>query len=242
MAKVKVYAPNEEFEGAVAGVAFARGVGEAELEEGSLTRRYFERAGYGIGKRPPKAEPAPEPAVSALEASAIASVGGRLRDAAVDPHPDDFLPPVNAGKADPHGPHVVSPEIHHDGPAGLRPGVVAVDDPSRQSAEESAIAEAVLIDRQDKGEALGVFGPDADMGELGLSDPGSAEAGRTEAARMVEAGEVTTADELRDANEAPTKSAKVAEWRAYAVGQGVTEAEAEGMTKDQLIERFGGEG
>ncbi len=31
-----------------------------------------------------------------------------LRDAAVDPHQGDYLPPVNAGTADPHGPKVVS--------------------------------------------------------------------------------------------------------------------------------------
>lgn len=31
-----------------------------------------------------------------------------LRDAAVDPSPGDYLPPVNAGTANPHGPSVVS--------------------------------------------------------------------------------------------------------------------------------------
>lgn len=46
-------------------------------------------------------------------------VGTPLRDAAIDPRPEDFLPPVNAGKADPHGPEVVSPEIH--GSQGVRP-------------------------------------------------------------------------------------------------------------------------
>lgn len=35
-------------------------------------------------------------------------VGEPLRDAAVDPDQGDYLPPVNAGTADPHGPEVVS--------------------------------------------------------------------------------------------------------------------------------------
>lgn len=39
----------------------------------------------------------------------------------------------------------------------------------------------------------------------------------------------------------PPATAKVADWRAYAVSQGATEDEAAGLTKDQLIERFGKE-
>lgn len=35
-------------------------------------------------------------------------IGTPIRDAATDPRPGDHLPPVNAGQADPHGPHVVS--------------------------------------------------------------------------------------------------------------------------------------
>jgi hypothetical protein len=31
-----------------------------------------------------------------------------IRDAAVDPRPEDFLPPTNAGQANPHGPEVVA--------------------------------------------------------------------------------------------------------------------------------------
>lgn len=65
-------------------------------------------------------------------------VGTRLRDAAVDPAPGDFLPPTNAGEpgelGNPHGPTVVSPEIH--GSAGIRPGTVS-DTPATQSQEET---------------------------------------------------------------------------------------------------------
>ena len=43
-------------------------------------------------------------------------VGTRLRDGAVDPRDGDFLGPTNAGVegelGNPHGPHVVNPEIH----------------------------------------------------------------------------------------------------------------------------------
>lgn len=228
---VQIFAPNREFDGVVAGVAFSRGRAKADHETDAGAIAYFRRQGYGIGEEPKRPAPAPSPAVSALEAAAVQSVGGRLRDAAVDPHPDDFLPPVNAGKADPHGPLVVAPEIHHDGPAGLRPGVVAVDDPKRQSREERATAKAVLVENQDKGEALGVFGPEADTGDLGLSDPGSADAGREGAAEVAAA-------EADDAP--PAKSANKPEWVAYAVSQGMDPAEAEAAKKDDLVERYGG--
>lgn len=71
-----------------------------------------------------------------------AHVGTRLRDAAVDPRPGDFLPPTNAGAdgelGNPHGPHVVAPGIHgSEQLRPVRPGPVS-DDPAVQSAEETA--------------------------------------------------------------------------------------------------------
>lgn len=96
----------------------------------------------------------------------------RLRDAAVDPKPTDFLPPTNAGEADPHGPLVVAPEIHHDGPKGLKPGVVHVGDPDKQEADETALAEAVLVENQDKVEA--VAEADDDAGEAPSSNASKA--------------------------------------------------------------------
>lgn len=70
--------------------------------------------------------------------------GTPLRDAAVDPLPTDFLPPVNAGKVgeegNPHGPNVYSPGIHAEqGIRPVRPGVVS-DDPATQSTDESTHA------------------------------------------------------------------------------------------------------
>lgn len=42
-------------------------------------------------------------------------IGTPLRDAAVDPRPGDHLPPSNAGvegeQGNPHGPHVIAPEV-----------------------------------------------------------------------------------------------------------------------------------
>lgn len=60
------------------------------------------------------------------------TVGTPLRDAAVNPDGDDFLPPTNAGEegelGNPHGPTVVSPEIHgSQGTRPVRPGDVPGD-------------------------------------------------------------------------------------------------------------------
>lgn len=67
-------------------------------------------------------------------------IGTKLRDAAVDPKPSDFLPPTNAGAVgelgNPHGPSVVSPGIH--GNQGIRPivsGVVSSDAATQEAAE-----------------------------------------------------------------------------------------------------------
>lgn len=68
-------------------------------------------------------------------------IGTHLRDAAVDPRPDDFLPPTNAGAerplGNPHGPTVVSPEIHgQESVRTIRPGLVS-SSPATQSDEET---------------------------------------------------------------------------------------------------------
>lgn len=162
MAKVKVYAPNTAFSGAVAGVVFADGVGEADEKQDAGALAYFKRQGYGIGKKAPRVTPE-TPATDARDIARTGPhvVGTPLRDAAVDPRPEDFLPPVNAGEADPHGPLVVAPEIHHDGPKGLKPGPVHVGDPERQNADERALAEAVLIDGELKTEAVPAAAPEA---------------------------------------------------------------------------------
>jgi hypothetical protein len=50
--------------------------------------------------------------IAAQQAEPV-QLGTPLRDAAVDPHPADFLPATNAGRPGPegrpHGPHVTAP-------------------------------------------------------------------------------------------------------------------------------------
>lgn len=72
-------------------------------------------------------------------------VGTPLRDAAVDPKPSDYLPPTNAGKADPHGPDVVSPEIHGAGLAEVVPGPVDPDPDDQEADETAATVEAADV-------------------------------------------------------------------------------------------------
>lgn len=67
----------------------------------------------------------------------VVKIGTPLRDAAVDPDADDFLPPTNAGVDNPHGETVVSPGVHAlQGNRPVRPGLVS-DDPAVQSADET---------------------------------------------------------------------------------------------------------
>lgn len=68
--------------------------------------------------------------------------GSRLRDAAVDPEPGDFLAPINAGEegelGNPHGPTVIAPGIHgNQGMHPVAPGPVD-GDPAVQDAAEKA--------------------------------------------------------------------------------------------------------
>ena len=159
MATVKVHAPNPAFKGEVAGVAFSKGVAEVDPKEHAAAIGYFRRRGYGIGKAA-KVEPDRPERVDAREATRR-TVGTPLRDAAVDPEKGDFLAPINAGKEDPHGPKVVSPEIHHEGPKGIKPGEVHVGEPAEQQRDERALAQAVLIERQPHGIAVAEASDDA---------------------------------------------------------------------------------
>lgn len=172
MTKIKVHAPNRAFAGSVGTVRFEAGV--ASVDDDTPEMAYFRRRGYGIGK---PAEPDPAPTVDARDFAEAVPFGSPLRDAAVDPQPSDFLPPTNAGEADPHGPLVVAPGIHGEGPAGIRPGETFVDDTDRQAAEETALATTVLVDGQPATSVAEAFDADLNMGPIGLSDPGSVEMG-----------------------------------------------------------------
>lgn len=139
---MKVYAPNEGFNGTVAGVQFSDGVASTDDDTSPGALAYFRRHGYGLGSKP---APVEAPELADPRDVTDTQVGTALRDAAVDPSDDDFLAPTNAGKANPHGPEVVSPEIHAS--QGIRPvkgGDVHVDEPQEQDSEEKAHAEEVL--------------------------------------------------------------------------------------------------
>lgn len=141
---MKVHAPVKGFNGMVAGVQFRDGVADTDKDTPPGVLAYFRRHGYGIGSKP---EPVEVPEPPDPREVTERKVGTALRDAAVDPRDDDFLAPTNAGKANPHGPEVVSPEIHAS--QGVRPvkgGDVHVDEPATQDSEEKAHATEVLED------------------------------------------------------------------------------------------------
>lgn len=85
--------------------------GVAESEDPAIIA-YCEGAGYGIDGKPPKRETAVPPDPREVGEAASAP----LRDAAVDPRPEDYRPPTNAGEANPHGPLVVAPGITDGAP------------------------------------------------------------------------------------------------------------------------------
>jgi hypothetical protein len=123
---------------------------EIEFKDGKATvkdlpdgvRQYLLGAGYTVGSTTAP-QPEPVPLVDARDFAEQQVVGTKLRDAAVDPKPEDFLAPTNAGKADPHGPDVVSPGIHaNQGVRPIKPGPVHVDDTDKQDAAETAHAVA----------------------------------------------------------------------------------------------------
>ncbi|MEA2676400.1 MAG: hypothetical protein QOJ81_541 [Chloroflexota bacterium] len=148
MAEIKVYAPNRDFNGRVGNAQFANGVAHVEEALSVAEMAYFRRAGYGIGAPPPAVPEKPAPYVP--EAPAMVR-GPESLDAAVQPNAggpvsDAYLPPTNAGEADPHGPLVVSPGIHGVGPGPIRPGEVYIDDVARQEKEETELDELVLVE------------------------------------------------------------------------------------------------
>lgn len=138
---MKVYAPNSSYSGTVAGVTFDDGVAEVDKDTSPSTLDYFRRHGYGLGKKPaePDTPDIPDPRYVTNQRA-----GAPLRDAAVDPQPEDFLPPINAGKANPHGPEVVAPHIHGAPDRRITPGDVAVDDAEAQEAKETAHTAATV--------------------------------------------------------------------------------------------------
>jgi hypothetical protein len=149
----KVTAPVEGYTGTgPGGVEFKDGVAETD-DKGLLG--YFSRKGYGIdGKAAEPGDPYRDDAVEpdAELGDDVRTLGTPLRDAAVDPREEDFLPPTSAGEAHPHGRKVVSPGIHASAPGPIAPGDVSKD-AKEQEAKETELATAVFVERQDVPEA-----------------------------------------------------------------------------------------
>lgn len=109
-----------------AGVMFQDGVGHSDNE---AVIAYCESAGYGIDGEPPERE---APQVPDPREVTTVQVGAPARDAAVDPRPTDFRPPVNAGEANPHGPEVYAPGLPG---GGLQPTAPAVQESETQTED-----------------------------------------------------------------------------------------------------------
>ncbi|MET8693629.1 hypothetical protein ABZV65_13920 [Streptomyces bauhiniae] len=111
-----------------AGVMFQDGVGHSDDE---AVIAYCESAGYGIDGEPPERE---VPQVPDPREVTTVQVGAPARDAAVDPRPEDFRPPVNAGEANPHGPEVYAPGLPG---GGLQPTAPAAPTGAQTEGQSS---------------------------------------------------------------------------------------------------------
>ncbi|MBM9621024.1 hypothetical protein ACFQ60_22425 [Streptomyces zhihengii] len=115
----RITAPVRDYSGpGPGGIMFSEG--EAETDNEAVIA-YCRGAGYGIDEDPP----APAvPSVPDPRDVATTVVGGPLRDAAVDPRPEDFRPPVGAGDGNPHGPDVYAPGLPGGGLQPTAPPLV----------------------------------------------------------------------------------------------------------------------
>lgn len=173
---------------------------------------YARRKGYGVSTSKPRQRNRPEPPDPrkiGVDGSGIEPVGTRLRDAAVDPAKGDFLPPTNAGQANPHGPLVVGPGIHAEGERQVRPGVVHVDDTAQQSKDETEHATKLLVEQAPVDAVVETAVPDrADHGPLDLSDPGSADAGKAAAKKATPSKRATKTATRKATKKAAKRTAR----------------------------------
>jgi hypothetical protein len=133
-------------------IRFYDGVAEVDFEINDGLASYLRVNGYGVGDRPARTPEDTTIAVSDPREDKVTLVGTPLRDAAVDPRPEDYLPPINAGNDNPHGLTVVAPGIHGVGPGPIAPGTVG--SAAYQQAKESDIAKAVLVDGSSSSEVM----------------------------------------------------------------------------------------
>ncbi len=158
MATVTVQSPVPGYTGHVINVEFSDGKATVDRSDVQALA-YFRRHGYGIDGPLGVGPESPDPREVGENGDGVEVVGTRLRDAAVDPRPGDFLPPTNAGQANPHGPKVVAPGIHATPPAPIVPGPVS-SNPRQQEAAETAAAEVALT--EPSGAAVAVAAGDED--------------------------------------------------------------------------------
>lgn len=124
-------------------LVFTDGEADAkDVPEGVLS--YLREKGFGVDGKTVD-QPA-DPAVIDSREVVEEQVGSKARDAAVDPQPEDFLPPVNAGKADPHGPKVVAPQVHATPEQPVRPGDVSDDNAVQEKAESEHAADNLVAE------------------------------------------------------------------------------------------------
>ncbi|WP_032781357.1 hypothetical protein [Streptomyces sp. JS01] len=129
MARITTPVPGYSGQGP-GGIMFDKGVGESD---DPAVIAYCEGAGYGIDGEPPKRE-VPEPPDPREVTTTV--VGARVRDAAVDPRPGDFRPPVNAGEANPHGPEVYAPGLPGGGLQPTAPPLTPEEVPQGQEKHD----------------------------------------------------------------------------------------------------------
>ncbi len=223
-------------------VLFKDGVAEVDELPDSV-RDYMLRAGYTVDGDKLDQDGDADATPDSREYGGRQLVGTELRDAAVDPEPEDFLAPVNAGEADPHGPLVVAPGIHAEGERVVKAGPVL---PGKgQEAGEKRLAEKLLVDGEQVSTPTGGDFKPENMGELQLSDPLSAAVG----AKAAELGLVSDAADPRLSDRdkldgEPKGGAKREEWVEFARSQGAPEEQLAdpkdgGLSRDELRASYG---
>lgn len=158
-------------------------------------------------------------------------VGTPIRDAAVDPQPGDFLAPVNAGQANPHGPDVVSPGIHAHGAKPVVPGDVS--DPARQEQRESELAERTLAGDEPVPDVVLELADGALDRKVDAADPDAEQRTAGQAAALRDAPATDGGAEM------PAGNASTDTWRSWATTHGgMSEDEANSLSRDELRDRF----
>ena len=125
----------------------------------------------------------------------------------------------------------MAPGLHGVGPAPIRPGDVFVERACKEAAETELARGPGRC--QDVPTVVAQFAAaDGDPAKI----PTEA-AGERDPRLDPIADDSSSVDDEGTGD--PAKRATVGEWRAFAVDQGMTAEEADGLTKDQLVERFG---